>query len=108
METNGKSTFGLVLGGLGLCATLVAGGWVILDQKVELSVLKSTKQDSVQIAVLEARMVEIETQFRAQDQIANIHLADEKRTMALIWPKIFPGEQYPGQVYFPQIARDPK
>lgn len=107
-EPNGKTNWLLAFGAISAVAVLVAGAWVIIDQKVELAVLKTTKQDSIDLAVLQSRLVEIETQFRAEDQLMNVHLADEKRTFSLLWPRVFSGEQYPAQVYFPQIARDPK
>lgn len=108
-ETNGKQTLVLVFAALGVLGTFIAGASVIVDQKVELAVLKTTMAERVGLAVMETRLVEVETQFRAADQIRNIQWAHTLRFDTLLWEKTFPGSRFPSDVaYYPQVARDPK
>lgn len=57
------------------------------------------------ISRLSAGLVEVETQFRSEDQIRNVQWADMRRTFALLWEKVF-GTRYPSDVsFYPSIAQ---
>ena len=98
-EGNGKTNWLLIIGGLSLLAAVIGQWWAANQEE-----LRHVAELAAFRASTEARFVEIETQFRAQDQINNIHLADEKRSLSILWPKVF-GEPYPSEVYYPQIAK---
>jgi hypothetical protein len=58
-----------------------------------------------QYAVLNARLVEIETQFCASDVVRNLLHAQDQRTAAMLWAKANPGEHIPtDNAYYPSIC----
>jgi transcriptional regulator of met regulon len=60
------------------------------------------------IATLNAKLVEIETQFAAADQIRNLTHAQDMRVQAMLWAKTHPGEQLPtDNSYYPSISTRP-
>lgn len=115
-ETNGKQTVFVVIGIIGAIATLVTGAAVIFDLRVENAVLKATQTTREELAairganaaneaLLNAKLVEIETQFRAEDQMRNVQWADQRRLMALLWQKEF-GAPYPSEIqFYPSVAK---
>lgn len=119
METNGKAAWSTGASVFSALAVLIAGGWVIIDLKVENAVLRATQNERAEIAglkeaatvkdsLLAAKLIEVETQFRAEDQLRNVQWADARRTMALLWEKTY-GQQYPtGIQFYPNIAQDVK
>lgn len=59
-----------------------------------------------QITQLCASMVEIETQFRASDQVRNLMHIGDLRVQSLLWQKAF-GREYPVVApYLPSIAQE--
>lgn len=54
------------------------------------------------MAEIGARLVEIEQQFHALSNIANIQMANQNRINAMLWEKVHPGERYPERDFFPQ------
>ena len=51
-------------------------------------------------------LVEVETQFRASDQVRNLMHVNDLRTQAMLWRKSF-GADYPvGDAYLPTIAQE--
>lgn len=62
--------------------------------------------ESIEIAQMRSSLVEIETQFRASDQVRNLMHANDLRIQSLLWKKSF-GVDYPtGNSYYPTIAQD--
>jgi hypothetical protein len=58
-----------------------------------------------QISTLSAKLVEVETQFCASDITRNMLHADDLRTEALLWAKVFPGSTMPtDNAYYPTIC----
>jgi hypothetical protein len=59
----------------------------------------------VEITTLQAKNVEIETQFRGADQARNLMHANDLRVQAMLWRKTF-GIEYPIEnSYYPTIAQ---
>ena len=114
---NGKANWLLAAG---LLFALVGGAWRIIVLQNELTKAQteieiSDKLTAVRIdaaahrAETDARLVEIETQFRAEDQIRNVQWADARRTMAIIYEDTHPGKRYPSDIsFFPEIAQPTK
>jgi len=56
-------------------------------------------------SVMEARMVEIETQFCSRDNISNIMHAFDLRLFSMIWGKVFPGTVFPtDNAFYPKVC----
>lgn len=77
-----------------------------LDAKV--AQLEAVVADhTASLRVVRSDLREVETQFRAADQIRNLTHATDMRIQAMLWRKTF-GAEYPvGNAYYPQIAREP-
>lgn len=114
-ETNGKSAWMMLFSSLSAIAVLIAGAWVIIDLKIENSVFRATRASTEELAtvkveataaraLIEARLVEVETQFRAADEFRNINLAGQMRYNSLLWQQCF-GTSFPTEVYFPAISQ---
>ncbi len=59
------------------------------------------------MSVIRRDLREIETQFRATDQIRNIMHANDMRVQAMLWKKSF-GSEYPiDNAYYPTISANP-
>lgn len=55
--------------------------------------------------VQNARLVEIETQFRAADQARNVQFATQQRFDAILYEKVF-GSRYPSDaIFYPNISK---
>lgn len=55
----------------------------------------------------EVALIEIETQFCAQDIVRNLMHANDLRNLSVLWQKQF-GESYPiGNAYYPTICNRP-
>lgn len=107
--TNGKSQWALVISILSVGGVMLAGAWQIVDLKIESAVIKQTSKSSTERAAFEAemrtRLIEIETQFRAEDQARNIQWANMNRTQTILWEKTF-GTRYPSDIqFYPQISK---
>jgi len=62
-------------------------------------------ESNFKIERLQAALAEVETQFRASDQVRNIQFANQLRLDALMWEKIF-GDRFPSDIqYYPQISQ---
>jgi hypothetical protein len=62
--------------------------------------------DASQISSICAHLVEIETQFRAADQVRNLMHANDLRLISLLWQKQY-HQPYPGgDPYLPTIAQE--
>lgn len=58
-----------------------------------------------QLSVLDARMVEIETQFCSRDNISNIMHAFDLRLEAMLWAKVFQGSIFPtDNAFYPKVC----
>jgi hypothetical protein len=58
-----------------------------------------------QVAAMNAKLVEIETQFCASDIVRNLTHADDMRLTALMWAKLYPGEKLPtDNAFYPRIC----
>lgn len=56
--------------------------------------------------VLSAKLVEVETQFKAADQSRNVQFANQLRWDSLLWEKAF-GTRFPSEVaFYPNISSD--
>lgn len=86
--------------------TAATTGVELKDRVVKLEAQISA--DRIDISSLKNRNTEIETQFRASDQVRNLMHASDMRVLALLWHKSYK-EDYPIQnAYYPTIARDPQ
>jgi hypothetical protein len=75
-----------------------------LNSRVRV-VESSAAQRRTDLSVLDARMVEIETQFCARDNIANLMHAFDLRLFAMMWAKTFPGSVYPtDNAFYPKVC----
>lgn len=62
--------------------------------------------DRSRLAIVCADLVEVETQFRASDQVRNLMQANNLRIESILWQKEF-GSPYPAEnPYLPTIAQD--
>lgn len=67
---------------------------------------ETVSANRAQFAQVCSALVEIETQFRASDQVRNLMHTNDLRIQAMLWRKSF-GEEYPvGDPYLPTIAQD--
>lgn len=115
-EANGKGSWFLIASVVSVLAVMVAGGWQIISLKIENAVAMATADRNAQLAALKAeveghqalmaaKLVEIETQFRSEDQLRNVQWADQMRVRSLMWKKVY-GEDYPVSIqFFPSIAQ---
>ena len=108
---------------LGVVLVMVGGGWSLIGLYIKSEVtqqisiishenselretLAQLKQGHLSNeALLNSRLVEIETQFRAEDQLRNIQWADMRRTISLLWHRTY-NEDYPAQQFYPSIAKE--
>lgn len=88
-------------------ADVRANQGAIIEQKA--SVLMLTQEVSAQrnqLSVICADLVEVETQFKASDQVRNLMHTNDLRIQAMLWNKIFMGIYPVGDPYLPTIAQD--
>lgn len=64
------------------------------------------QQFGERIKAQESASIEIETQFRALDNTANLMRATELRLMGLLWEKVY-GQKMPEFFFAPSISRGP-
>lgn len=115
-EQNGKQNWLLILSVFGVVASVVAGASVIIDLKIENGVARATASKNEELAALRAdslsrdtafnaKLTEIETQFRAEDQMRNVQWAEMRRTISLLWESEFK-TRYPSEIqFYPSIAQ---
>jgi hypothetical protein len=72
---------------------------------IEQNVSMTLAERRQQYAVMEARLVEIETQFCASDIVRNLMHATDLRTQSMLWRKLIPDTPMPtDNAYYPQIC----
>lgn len=65
----------------------------------------ATQELKAQNMVINAKLTEVETQFRASDQARNVQFADQQRTNNILMQLTKSGVQYPtGPYFFPSIS----
>lgn len=89
---NGKTTIGLVIQITAVIGTLI------------VAVATPLILMYAHMVAVDERLSEIETQFKALDQISNLHIAQQARVNALLWQQSF-GAPYPPEIYFPEISK---
>jgi hypothetical protein len=87
-ETNGKATAGLVVQ---IVATVIATIGVVSAIATPI-ILMYSRENSLEVDV-SRRFTEIETQFRANDQLRNIQFSDQQRLNSMLWNSSTLGEK---------------
>jgi hypothetical protein len=60
-----------------------------------------------QIATMNARLTEVETQFCANDLVRNLMHANDLRLFSMLWEKVFPNNHYPtNNAYYPRVCQE--
>jgi hypothetical protein len=76
-------------------------------RSLEGSVVDNVGAQRTQFGVLDARLVEIETQFCAGDVVRNLMHANDLRLFAMLWHKSFPDVTLPtDNAFYPQTCRN--
>jgi len=76
-----------------------------LKDRVDRLTVQFTEARS-QLSIVCADLKEVETQFRATDQVRNLMHANDLRIQSLLWQKVY-GAPYPAEnPYLPTIAQD--
>lgn len=71
-----------------------------------MAVEELARADRAKLSAMDYKLVEVETQFRASDQIRNLMHANEMRNTAMLWSKAF-GVTFPiDNAYYPTIAQE--
>lgn len=118
-DTNGRSkvNWNTFFAGAGLCLSI--GGAIVyavispiraeLDGQRNLVAAQREISDlkvANAVAVMDIKLIEIETQFRASDQSRNVQFANQQRLDALLWEKTFAGSRFPTDaIYYPSISK---
>lgn len=56
-------------------------------------------------ATMEAKLLEVETQFCGEDHVRNLTHSQDLRLMAMLWRKVYPDGELPtSDTYYPQIC----
>lgn len=117
-ETNGTARLGVWVSALGTGALILGALFVLYSQ---VSTTYATTNDlkerverlsaevvtnRTQITQLCSELTEVETQFRASDQVRNLMHTNDLRVEAMLWHKTY-GQEYPvSDPYLPTIAQD--
>jgi len=73
---------------------------------MEGAVATNAGEQRAQYGVIEAKLIEVETQFCASDVIRNLMHANDMRLAAMLWHKAFPDTTLPtDNAYYPKICR---
>lgn len=94
-DSNGKATIGLVV----QITAIVIG---LIGAVATPLIMMYSKLQTLEVMVTE-RLGEVETQFRAADNMRNVNLAAQMRVNALLWQKVFEAS-LPTEVYYPEIS----
>ncbi len=78
---------------------------VALEQRVAVLEASNHSQE-LELRVVCNDLVEVETQFRASDQVRNLMHVDSLRIEAMLWHKSFNAEFPVSNAYLPTIARE--
>jgi hypothetical protein len=122
----------LMVSAASIVLALFTGGWLVIGLQISTAVAPmqlSLEQNRSGLVNAEARLVasetnaslqreqqtrqtgalvEIETQFCAQDQVRNLAHAADMRLIAMLWHQTFPGAIYPtDNAYYAQICQRP-
>jgi len=127
-----KTNWGLVLALIGCAGTFLAGGWYLIKLQTDnaiapimaltsvshseraamredirrntdtISAIRGDQRDFD--AQMQARLTEVETQFRAADSIRNIDKSNINRMIGLLWQQAF-SAPLPADGYYPTIAQ---
>lgn len=65
-----------------------------------------TAQNSTDISVFRSNLTEVETQFRASDELRNLTHAADMRVTAMLWEKQFKSRYPTDNAYYPSISRN--
>lgn len=91
--------------GLYLMANVSRTQITVLQDDVAALKASSHEQD-IRLREACSQLKEVETQFRASDQVRNLMHVDTLRIQSMLWRKAF-GADYPtGNVYLPTIAQE--
>jgi hypothetical protein len=75
-----------------------------LEAKADVSLRDRAQLDS-SVAAIQRDLIEIETQFCESDNIRNLMHANDLRSTAMLWQKVF-GEEYPtNNVFYPRVGK---
>jgi hypothetical protein len=91
--------------------TLQAGTSVVnqklSDDDARIERLTDTvNTNRAQLAQVCSALVEVETQFRASDQVRNLMHTNDLRIQAMLWHKAYAADYPVGDPYLPTIAQD--
>jgi len=124
----GKPNYGTISALAALVISMLGGGFFVisLSIKTELApiaakaqvsevdrgklneefkeVQKQLSESQAEHAKTTEKLREVETQFRAADQIRNIQYASLLRDISMLWKQSF-GSDFPSQAYYPSIAQ---
>jgi hypothetical protein len=74
-------------------------------RQLEAMVPSNAAERRSQYSVMQAKLVEIETQFCASDIVRNLMHAHDMRVTSLMWSKVYPGDKLPtDNAYYPQVC----
>jgi len=105
LSSSGKPNWSAVSVVIGAIVALAS----IYIAPLQVKIADQREIDSYQIEnvklTLELKSVEIETQFRAEDQMRNVQFATQQRMNAFLWEKAF-GSRYPSDaIFYPAISK---
>jgi hypothetical protein len=74
---------------------------------LETSLAVNLGERRAQFGIIQARLVEVETQFCGNDVVRNLMHANDLRVLAILWHKAFPDSTLPtDNAFYPKICRD--
>ena len=74
---------------------------------LETSLAVNLGERRAQFGVIQARLVEVETQFCGNDVVRNLMHANDLRVLAILWHKAFPDSTLPtDNAFYPKVCRD--
>ncbi len=132
-RANYPMLIGIVVGVLGVATSFIVGGYFVIQLSIKnavspveatamtaadtaktlalshaaltAEVSRLTAASAVATTGVEKSLKEVETQFRAADEVRNMEIAVSHRTFSMLWAKEFPDVPYPNIVYYPHIAK---
>lgn len=113
--TNGNGRLSLILTTVGV-VIMIGGPFVTL--MIAISNVSQTttalasrvatveaQDNGTKIAKIERDLIEIETQFCAEDSMRNLTHANDLRLLGMIWPKVTGMDLPSANAYYPKIGR---
>lgn len=132
LQERGQTNWAVIIPAMALVAVMIAGAWAIVQLQTQTAIgpILTQNQVSIQdrtemraqlsnittdlsiqradqktnVATTTSALTEIETQFRASDQIRNAQTANTNRFLSLLWQKAY-SEPFPAEVFYPEISR---